>query len=327
MDENIVTYSRSMTVKVSNICSTHTEHNVLDQSVSELAIPYSAIQRAQKAKPKGVKEAFLLSGERPDSFAAVRARLDQWGFTSFVEYIYTVAELIFLEGLLPSMSVGYLNKKEIAFLQRSIVSISVMLDTIDEKVRAKYYPHRSIESRLEMIRHAAEVKLPVTTGIILGLGDPLKSKKEAFELIRDTHLENGNIQNVVLQNITLADNPYFAGLAETTKDEMQRIVEMALKILPEDVVVTVPYAKNSKDILTYIDMGIRDIGRMDIDEEKEHGQDHKKMLKELEQKLKSKKIGLQHRLPIFSKYIVKDWYSRKCSQVLDKYRTLLKETE
>ncbi len=327
MDKNIVTYSRSMTVKISNICSTHKEHNVLDQSIAELAVPYSAIQRSQKSKPKGVKEAYLLSGERPDNFAAVRARLDQWGFTSFMEYIYTVAELVFLEGLLPSVNVGYLNKREIAFLQKIIVSITTMIDTVDEKIRAKYYPNRSIESRLEMIRHAAEVKLPVTTGIIIGLGDPLKAKKEALELIRDIHLENGNIQNVILQNIDVADNPYFKGLPSTTKDEMQKIIEMALKILPEDVVVTVPYARNAKDILTYINMGVRDIGRLDIDEEKESGQDHKKMLKDLEQKLKTKKLGLQHRLPIFSKYIIKDWYSRKCSQVLDKYRALLKETE
>lgn len=252
--------------------------------------------------------------------------MDQWGFTSFVDYIYTVAELIFLEGLLPNIDVGYLTKEELSALHKIVVSTTVIIGTVDERARAKYYPNKSLESRIEMIKNAGELRMPVSIGLVVGLGDSLKSKKEALEQIRDIHLDYGNIQNVIIKNLVPEDNPLFEKLKSPKKDEMLKVVEMARKILPEDVHVTVPYALN-KEMMSFIRLGVRDIGQLDVNDDLDKKMTHKKMLKELESKLKKKKLGLQHRLPIFSRFIVKDWYSRKSAQILDKYKVLLKTAD
>ncbi len=189
MDKNIVTYSRSLTVNLTRVCSNSCSYcgyfsNILDQVNPELTIPYHTIHLSQGSKLLGVKEVNLVSGERPDRFAAVRARLDQWGFVSFAEYIYTIAELVFLEGLFPHIDVGLLNKDEIMILKKIVVSMTVMLDTVDQKLLAKYSPGKILQDRIDMIRTAGEVKMPVTTGIIVGMGESQKSRKEAFELIK-----------------------------------------------------------------------------------------------------------------------------------------------
>ncbi len=102
--------------------------------------------------------------------------------------------------------------------------------------------------------------------------------------------------------------------------------ELAMKILPEDIQITIPIEFN-KDIMPFIRMGVRDIGRLDVARERELKIDPKKQLKEIELKLKPKKMKLQRRLPIFSKYIANGWYSRKTAQLLDKYKILLKNSE
>jgi FO synthase subunit 1 len=331
MDKSIVTYSRSVTVNLSKICFNRCAYcgyvsNKLDQTMTELAVPYHAIKMSQGCKSLGVKEVNLVSGERPDKFAAVRARLDQWGFTSFAEYIYTVAELVFLEGLFPNIDVGYLTKEEMLFLKKIVVSVTVMLDTVDEKLLGKYSPNKSLTDRIEMIKSAGEIKMPVTSGILVGIGESQKSRKDALELIRDLHLKSGCIQNVVIQNFIPMSNTPLADMKPPSKLTMLETVALAKKILPEDIVITVPAICN-KDIISFIKEGVHDIGRFDVTDEREQGINYKKTIKDLETKLKPKKLKLQRRLPIFSKYIVNGWYSRKTAQLLDKYKILLKNSE
>lgn len=331
MDKSIVTYSRSVTVNLSKICFNRCAYcgyvsNKLDQTMTELAVPYNAIKMSQGCKSLGVKEVNLVSGERPDKFAAVRARLDQWGFTSFAEYIYTVAELVFLEGLFPNIDVGYLSKEEMLFLKKIVVSVTVMLDTTDEKILEKYSPNKSLANRIEMIKSAGEIKMPVTTGILVGVGESQKSRKDTLELIRDIHLTSGSVQNVVIQNFVPAPHTPLADMKPPTKQVMLEVVELARKILPEDIAITVP-ANTNKDILAFIKEGVYDIGRFDVTEEREQDLNYKKVIKDLETKLKPKKLKLQRRLPIFSKFIVNGWYSRKTAQLLDKYKLLLKHSE
>ncbi|GBR75335.1 7,8-didemethyl-8-hydroxy-5-deazariboflavin synthase subunit CofG [Candidatus Termititenax persephonae] len=340
MDKNIVTYSRSATVNLSRICSCLCDYcdyptNNLDQNQFELVIPYLTIKLCNQAKKAGAKEVMFVAGERPDNFSAVRARLDLWGFNSYIEYVYTVCELIFLEGLLPSLNIGYLSKEEILGshdetgwngIRRIASAIYMMLDCADEKILEKYSPRKTLQSRVDTISYAGVGKVPITTGILVGLGESDKSRREAMEIIKALHQEYGNIQNVVLQNYRPIGNPKFEIKSQTKKDELLRVCEMARRILPDDVPITIP-AVSTENILPFINAGVRDIGSFDVLTEKKSGLNYNELLGDLEKSLKKKGLGLQRRLPIFSKYIIDNWYSRKLAQVLDRYKALLKGSE
>jgi FO synthase subunit 1 len=331
MDKNIVTYSRSVTVSLSRICSVLCDYcdypvNNLDQHQFELTIPYSTIKLCNQAKKAGVKEVMLVAGERPDNFSAVRARLDLWGFTSYIEYVYTVCELVFLEGLIPSINIGYISKDEMQVIRRMSAAMHMMLDCADERILQKYSPRKTLQSRVDAITYAGDGKVPVTTGILIGLGESEKSRREAFEIIREVHQNYGNIQNVVLQNYLPINNTKMDIKNTVSKAEMLRALDIARKILPKDVPITIPGA-NWSNIKSFIDAGVRDIGSYDIIDERKNGADYAKTLNSLKRSLKKEGLGLQRRLPIFSKYIVDNWYSRKLAQVLDRYKALLKNSE
>lgn len=331
MDKNIVTYSRSMTVNLSRICANVCSYcnypqNKLDQSGYELIVPYSTIKLCTAARKQGVKEVRFVSGDRPDNFAAVRARLDLWGFQSYIEYVYTVCELVFLEGLIPSIEIGYVTKEELAIIRRMSTAIVCMLDTVDDHILTKYAPERTLNSRLEVIKYAGEGKVPVTTGILVGMGESIKSRKDAMEIIKHMHEKYGNIQNVVIQNYVPAKGNLASIKQYPTRKEMLDTVEMARKVLPEDIAITVPAVYN-QEILPFIKLGVRDIGLFDITQDKTLEIDQAKLLATIEKQLKREGLGLQRRLPIFSKYIADNWYSRKLAQVLDKYKDMLKNAE
>ena len=331
MDKNIVTYSRSVTVSLSRICSALCEYcdypiNNLDQNQFELIIPYATIKICNQAKKAGVKEVMFVAGERPDNFSAVRARLDLWGFSSYIEYVYTVCELVFLEGLIPSINIGYISKEEMQIIRRMSAAMYMMLDCADERILQKYSPRKTLQSRVDAITYAGDGKVPVTTGILVGLGESDKSRREAFEIIRAVHQEYGNIQNVILQNYLPINNGKMDIKNTVTKAEMLKVLDMARRILPDDVPITIPGAC-WPNVKSFIDAGVRDIGSYDIIEERKSGADHAKTLNALKRSLKREGLGLQRRLPIFSKYIVDNWYSRKLAQVLDRYKALLKNSE
>ncbi|GBR72966.1 7,8-didemethyl-8-hydroxy-5-deazariboflavin synthase subunit CofG [Candidatus Termititenax aidoneus] len=339
MDKNIVTYSRSTTVSLSRICSSLCDYcdfpaNNTDQAAFELAVPYSTIKHCAQAKKAGVKEVIFVAGERPDNFSAVRARLDLWGFNSYIEYVYTVCELAFLEGLLPSLNIGYIAKEEMLRdpesswngIRRIVASIYMMLDCADEKILEKYSPRKTLQSRVDTISYAGLGKVPVTTGILVGLGESDRSRREALEIIKALHAEYGNIQNVILQNYLPINNSKLEIKNQISKAEMLKTLELARRILPNDIPITVPGA-NNENILDFIKAGVRDIGSYDLAEEKKSGADHAKQLNALEKILKKQGLGLQRRLPIFSKYILENWYSRKLAQILDRYKALLKNSE
>ena len=328
MDKNIVTYSRSATVNLSRICSALCDYcdypiNNLDQNQFELIIPYSTIKLCAQAKKAGVKEVIFRAGERPDNFSAVRARLDLWGFSSYIEYVYTVCELVFLEGLIPAIDIGYISKDEMQIIRRMASAMYVMIDCADERILQKYSPRKTLESRVETIAYAGAGKVPVTTGLLVGMGESEKSRREALEIVKALHEEYGNIQNFILRPYVPISNGKLEIKEEIKKSEMLRIVELARRVLPADIPLTIPGAGN-QNIMSFINAGVRDIGAYDITEEKKLNLDYAKELNLLEKTLKKKGLGLQRRLPIFSKYIVENWYSRKLAQVLDRYKTLLK---
>jgi 7,8-didemethyl-8-hydroxy-5-deazariboflavin synthase len=332
-NNNIITYSRSVTVILSKICQNnclYCDYNfssiVKESGKDDLIVPYSVISLCKEAKKKGVREVTLSCGQRPDEFTAVRAKLDNWGFSSFIDYVYTIAELCFLEGLLPHLDVGYITKDEITVIRRIVTSLTISLDSIDEEFLNKIYnsPYLGLNKKLEMIKNAAEGKLPVTLRMMVGFGESVKSRKETLEAIKKIQEKYGNIQNVILQNFIPRPGTDMADKKATDRNTLLNTIESARKILPEDVVISVNYAHDQGTPFSFIKAGVMDFGNFDYLEEKKNKLNYNSMLEDVSKSLLKHNMKFQHRLPIFSKYIMLNWYSRKLAQVLDKYRSVLK---
>ena len=54
--------------------------------------------------------------------------------------------------------------------------------------------------RLETIRAAGELKIPFTSGILVGIGETEEDRMASLEALAAVHAEHGHLQEVILQN-------------------------------------------------------------------------------------------------------------------------------
>ena len=92
-EKNIVTYSLALTLPVTRFCKNACVYCNFSKNES-LVIPYSTIKHSKLARNKGAREIYLVGGERPDTSQIIRTDLDLWGFNSYVDYLYNLAEKI-----------------------------------------------------------------------------------------------------------------------------------------------------------------------------------------------------------------------------------------
>ena len=76
-------------------------------------------------------------------------------------------------------------------------------------------PTKHPERRLETIRLAGELRIPFTSGILVGIGETPEERVAALEALAELHAEHGHLQEVILQNFV--PHPRYYG-AEPARD-------------------------------------------------------------------------------------------------------------
>src|SRR6187401_1094432 len=164
-----------------------------------------AIARAGAAA--GCTEALFTLGDKPElRYKVARTELAALGCQTTLEYLARVAELVLEEtGLLPHLNPGVMSRAELAALRPVSASMGIMLETVAERLSAKGGPHWASPDkvparRLETIRLAGELRIPFTSGILIGIGETRAERLGALEALRDLHEQHGHLQEVIVQN-------------------------------------------------------------------------------------------------------------------------------
>ena len=63
-------------------------------------------------------------------------------------------------------------------------------------------PGKNPEIRLKTISNAGKLKIPYTTGILIGIGETKEEIADSLLAIRDLYDKYGHIQEVIIQNFT-----------------------------------------------------------------------------------------------------------------------------
>ena len=76
-----------------------------------------------------------------------------------------------------------------------------MLESIrDDLVAHQGSPTKDPALRLETIRAAGELRIPFTSGILVGIGETEEDRIASLEALAAVHAEHGHLQEVILQN-------------------------------------------------------------------------------------------------------------------------------
>jgi FO synthase len=215
----------------------------------------------------GCREALFTLGDKPElRYRVAREELAQLGCETTVEYLARCAKLVLEEtGLLPHANPGVLSRDELALLRSVSVSQGLMLETASERLSARGGPHfgspdKLPAARLETIRLAGELRIPFTTGILIGIGETREERIDALLAIRELGERYGHVQEVIVQNFRAKPGTKMAGHPEPSLDELLWTAAAARVVLGPDWHIQCPPNLSGDDFGRLLDAGIDDWG-------------------------------------------------------------------
>jgi FO synthase len=224
-----------------------------------------AIARAGAAA--GCTEALFTLGDKPElRYKVAREELAALGCATTLEYLGRVAKLVLDEtGLLPHLNPGVMSRDELAALRPVSASMGIMLETVSDRLSAKGGPHwaspdKEPARRLETMELAGELRIPFTSGILIGIGETRVERLEALEALRLLHERHGHLQEVIVQNFRAKPGTRMAEHPEPSLDEHLWTIAAARLLLPADVSVQAPPNLAYDDFPRLLDAGIDDWG-------------------------------------------------------------------
>jgi FO synthase len=198
-----VTFSRNLTLSLSRTCRCFCKYCSFATHQAHLYTPEEVIEILDGAAKRNVKELLVLTGEKPEVNAGVAARLTEHGHEDFTAYVVWACERALERGLLPHTNLGVLSREDLARLREVTASQGLMLESVSERLMETVHagsPTKHPARRLETIRTAGELKIPFTSGILVGIGESEDERVASLEAIAAVHAEHGHIQEVILQN-------------------------------------------------------------------------------------------------------------------------------
>ena len=210
-----VTFSRNVTLSLSRTCRCHCKYCAFATHQAHLHEPDAVLAALEGARRRNVKELLVLTGELPEHHPGVAARLQALGHEDFVSYVVWVCERALEHGLLPHTNLGVLEATDLGRLRDVTASQGLMLESINpDLVCHQGSPTKHPARRLETIRAAGELRIPFTTGILVGIGETPAERIAGLEAIAAVHAEHGHVQEVILQNYVPHERYYGREVAQ-----------------------------------------------------------------------------------------------------------------
>jgi FO synthase len=210
-----VTFSRNYTLSLSRTCQCYCKYCAFATHRAHIHDPGEVEHRLDEAVRRNAKELLVLTGERPEVNPEVGARLRDWGHEDFTSYVVWACQRAIERGLLPHTNLGVLSREDLGRLREVTASQGLMLESINSGLIVhEGSPTKHPAKRLETIRLAGELRIPFTTGILVGIGESEEERVSALEAIAAAHGEYGHIQEVILQNFVPHPRYYGAEVAD-----------------------------------------------------------------------------------------------------------------
>ena len=309
-----ISYSRKVFIPLTHLCRdvchycTFAERPRAGRSAYLSPNEVLAISRAGAAA--GCTEALFTLGDKPElRYSAARDALAALGYDSTIAYLQAMCALVLREtGLLPHANPGIMSESEMAGLRTVSASQGIMLESLSERLcepGGVHYgsPDKRPEQRLETLRLAGELRVPFTTGILIGIGETRLERLEALLAIRDMHRRYGHVQEVIVQNFRAKPDTKLAGADEPDLDDLLWSLAAARLILGPTMNIQAPPNLSPNVYPRLIAAGINDWGGISpVTPDHVNPEAPWPAISELAERSAAAGKLLVHRLPIYPAY-------------------------
>lgn len=265
----VVTYSRKVFFNLVNLCrdtcSYCTYKSEPGQSKLSMMSKQEILNLAKIGKKHRCTEALFVTGERPEQkYQEARTWLKENGFSSTAEYLVHASEISLREGLFPHTNAGNLTKSEINELKKTNVSLGLMLENSSERLSENGMPHQFAPSkhpkaRIRVLEDAGELGVPMTTGLLIGIGETAFEIIDSIYEIKKIHEKFGNIQEIILQNFQPKIDTVMKSFHSAEQVYFKNIVALARIIMPK-MNIQIPPNLSPESYADFLSVGINDWG-------------------------------------------------------------------
>jgi FO synthase len=220
-----VTFSRNLTLSLSRTCRCYCKYCAFATHQAHIHPPEEVVERLDRAARRNVKELLVLTGERPEVNPLVAERLRSWGHEDFTSYVEWACAEALRRGMLPHTNIGVAERGDFARLRSVTASQGLMLESISERLMETVHagsPTKHPQVRLAAIEAAGELRIPFTSGILVGIGESEEERVASLEALAAVQEKHGHIQEVILQNFVPHPRYYGAEVADIAEEASER---------------------------------------------------------------------------------------------------------
>jgi FO synthase len=198
-----VTFSRNYTISLSRTCQCYCKYCAFATHQAHIHAPEEVERMLDEAIKRRAKELLFLTGEKPEVNPVVQEQLRSWGHEDFTSYVVWACERALERGILPHTNIGAIGEEDLARLREVTASQGLMLESASERLMKTVHagsPTKHPAHRLKTIEAAGKLKIPFTTGILVGIGETPEERIESLEALAALQEKYGHIQEVIIQN-------------------------------------------------------------------------------------------------------------------------------
>jgi FO synthase len=229
--------------------------------------PEEVLAVAREGERLGCTEALFTLGERPEQrYPEARAWLARRGHRSTLSYLREAAALVLAEtALWPHLNPGTMSRAEMTGLRDVSVSMGLMLESTSPRLIApggahEHAPSKHPRARLRVLETAGALRVPFTTGLLVGIGESAEDRVASLFAIRESHERWGHVQEVIIQNFRAKPATPMSARPEPGAAEVLRTAAIARLVLGPAANIQIPPNLTNPGFRRYLSAGINDWG-------------------------------------------------------------------
>jgi FO synthase len=312
---HVVTFSPKIFVPLTNLCRDFCGYCAFRKAPDEPGAKTMTLDEVlfvvRQGKELGCTEVLFSLGDKPEAiYPEMKHFLNGRGHQRTLDYLYEACRVVLEETeLLPHANPGVMGRVDLRRLREVNASMGLMLESVSERLLLAGGAHDNAPDkkpavRLRTLGMAGELKIPFTTGILIGIGENWQERIDSLFAIRELSERYGHIQEVIVQNFRAKRTIPMHAHPDATKEDMQKTIALARLILGGEMNIQAPPNLTPDGYELYLEAGINDWGGVSpLTPDFINPEAPWPALQLLQQKSAQAGFELRARLPIYPEFI------------------------
>lgn len=329
-----VTYSVSYPLILTRACASrcgYCRYPIIEPG--RLPPPRIIRRHLREAVRHGAIQVELVAGEGIDTASDVVEAVRYYGFASYLDYVSHVLQTIEATNrrshLFSLLNIGPLSLAELKLLRPYLCAIKIMLESADPLLEFRE-AHREAPTklpgpRLEAILQCGRAGIPLTTGIMVGIGESHASYLNACKIVAQAHDRYGHIQAFRIQMFHPAEGTLLGDRPEPSDDEFLEVVALAARHLGSRMAIQVSADEHPHLTGPLLQAGVTDFGDISVRRAAKADPSLEALQGILAVETQAQGHTLARRFPVYDPYCSETWYPGGFPHRIPRARSVMAE--